>query len=312
MVSAQEPIPVMIDSDMTSDDWMAVLYVLNNSNYSVKAITVTGTGFAYCDAGIRAALGLLALVEADGIPVSCGAEAPLMGNNAPPSDWRTTLAKVEAAGLPEGGAAAAEDAVTLFTSVLETSPEKVTVLALGPLTNIAAALEAKPELTEKIEMIYLMGGAVDVPGSRVSDQNTTAEWNIYSDPHAARLVFESGAPLTLIPLDATNAMPVTNAFVSKLEAVKGTPVADFIHTLLLDNQDGIDGGYYFLWDQLAAVVMTHPELVTITPRELTVIDIPGSPEEGRTKPVANGSQIFVVTAPDVEAVEQQLIAGWNS
>lgn len=312
MVSAQEPIPVMIDSDMTSDDWMAVLYVLNDPAYSVKAITVTGTGFAYCDAGVRAALGLLALVDASDIPVSCGAETPLMGNNAPPADWRTTLDMIEAAGLPEGGAAAAEDAVTLFTSVLETSPEKVTVLALGPLTNIAAALEAKPELTEKIEMIYLMGGAVDVPGSRVSDQNTTAEWNIYSDPHAARLVFESGAPLTLIPLDATNAMPVTNAFVSKLEAVKGTPVADFIHTLLLDNQDGIDGGYYFLWDQLAAVVMTHPELVTITPRELTVIDIPGSPEEGRTKPVANGSQIFVVTAPDVDAVEQQLIAGWNS
>jgi len=63
LVSAQEPIPVIIDSDMNSDDWMAILYLLNDPGYSVKAITVVGTGFTYCDAGIRTGLGLNAEIN---------------------------------------------------------------------------------------------------------------------------------------------------------------------------------------------------------------------------------------------------------
>ena len=118
-VSAQDPVPVVIDSDMISDDWMATLFVLNDPAFSVKAITVTGTGFAYCDA--------------------------------------------------------AEDAFALFTSTIQDSPEPVTVLALGPLTNVGAALEATPALAENIAMIYVMGGAVDVEGSSVSEENAVAD-----------------------------------------------------------------------------------------------------------------------------------------
>ena len=218
-VSAQDgPVPVVIDSDMTTDDWMATLFLLNDPDFAVKAITVAGTGFAYCDAGVQSALGILALADYGDVPVSCGSEKPLMGDNAPPAEWRTTTEVVDGLGLPKGGEPAAQDAVALFTSTIQDSPEPVTVLALGPLTNIAAALEATPELVEKIEMIYVMGGAVDVDGSMVTEANSAAEWNIYCDPHAARLVFESGAPITLVPLDATNEMPVTPEFVDQLDA----------------------------------------------------------------------------------------------
>jgi inosine-uridine nucleoside N-ribohydrolase len=99
-VSAQDPVPVVIDSDMTSDDWMATLFLLNDPDFTVKAITVAGTGFAYCDAGVQSALGLLALTEYGDVPVSCGAESPLMGDNAPPAEWRTTLETVEGLDLP--------------------------------------------------------------------------------------------------------------------------------------------------------------------------------------------------------------------
>ena len=161
---------------------------------------------------------MLALTDYGDVPVSCGAEAPLVGDNAPPAEWLTTIETVEALGLPEGGEPVAQDAVALFTSTIQDSPEPVTVLALGPLTNVGAALEATPELAENIEMIYVMGGAVDVDGSSVSEENTVAEWNIYCDPHAARLVFESGAPITLVPLDATNEVPVTPEFVTQLRS----------------------------------------------------------------------------------------------
>jgi pyrimidine-specific ribonucleoside hydrolase len=311
-VSAQDPVPVVIDSDMTSDDWMAALFLLNDPDFAVKAITVSGTGFAYCDAGVESALGVLALAEYGDVPVSCGAETPLMGDNAPPAEWRTTMETVAGLDLPEGGDSVAQDAVALFTSTIEDSPEPVTVLALGPLTNVGAAIEATPELVENIEMIYVMGGAVDVEGSAVSEENTVAEWNIYCDPHAARLVFESGAPITLVPLDATNEVPVTPEFVDQLDAEKSTPEAEFVAALLANNAESIEAGGYYFWDPLAAVVMSDPNLVTLTPRDVTVIDIPGAPDDGRTKPVANGSEIFVATAPDGDALEAALIAGWNS
>lgn len=309
---APDPVPVVIDGDMISDDWMATLFVLNDPTFSVKAITVAGTGFASCDAGVRSALGLLALTGYGDVPVSCGAESPLAGDNAPPAEWLTTLETVEALGLPEGGAPDARDAVALFTSVIQESPEPVTVLALGPLTNVGAALEATPGLVENIAMIYVMGGAVDVDGSLVSEANTAAEWNIYCDPHAARLVVESGAPVTLVPLDATNEVPVTPEFVARLDAEKATPEAEFVAALLADNAESIASGGYYFWDPLAAVVMSDPGLVTLTPRDVTVIDIPGAPDDGRTKPVANGSEILVATAPDGDALESSLIAAWNA
>jgi inosine-uridine nucleoside N-ribohydrolase len=312
-VAAQtKPVPVVIDSDMNSDDWMATLAVLNNPHFEVKAITVTGTGFAFCDGGVQAALGILALTDHADVPVSCGSETPLAGNNAPPDEWRTTPETVAGLGLPKGGEPVKEDAAALFTSTIQDSPEPVTVLALGPLTNVAAALEATPELVENIAMIYVMGGAVDVAGSPVSDTNTSAEWNIYCDPHAARLVFESGAPITLVPLDATNMVPVTPEFVARLETSKITPGSKFVATLLGNNTDSIASGQYYFWDPLAAAVMIDPTLVTLTPRDVTVVDIPGAPDDGRTKPVANGSKILVATDPNGDALESLLIDAWNS
>ena len=311
-VSVEGPVPVVIDGDMTSDDWMATLFVLNDPGFRVEAITVTGTGFAYCDAGVQSALGLLALTGYGDVPVSCGAETPLMGDNAPPAEWRTTMETVEGLGLPAGGNPVEQDAVELFTSTIQESPEPVAVLALGPLTNVGAALEATPALVENIEMIYAMGGAVDVEGSSVTEENSVAEWNIYCDPHAARLTFESGAPVTLVPLDATNDVPVTPQFVDRLNAEMTTPEAEFVAALLANNAESIESGSYFFWDPLAAAVMSDPSLVTLTPRDVTVVDIPGAPDDGRTKPIANGSEILVATAPDGEALEATLIAAWNA
>lgn len=303
--------PIIIDTDGASDDWLAILYLLNQPDISVQAITVTGTGFATCEAGVRVALGLLALEDYGDVPVSCWTETPLMGENPVPPEWRTDMAAAEALGLPEGGAPADENAVQLLTGTLEAATEPITVLALGPLTNVGAALDANPALAGKIEQIVVMGGAVDVPGSHVSDANTAAEWNIYADPHAARLAFESGAPITLVPLDATNDAPVTPEFVSRLEQATQTPATEVVLTALAGSQASIEAGGYFFWDPLAAAVLVHPELVTLETRDVTVVDVPGD-EYGRTKPVGNGPQIEVATAPDTATFEQSFIDALSS
>lgn len=308
--AAQSPRPVIIDTDMGSDDIMAILYILNTPDVAVRAITVNGTGLAYCDAGVEIALGLLALADYADIPVSCGSETPLMGENAFPAEWRTNMEAAQALGLPEGGARAEEDSVSLFTSVVSASSEPVTVLALGPLTNVGAALDADPTLADQIAMIYIMGGAVDVAGSGITDDNTSAEWNIFCDPHAARLTFESGAPITLVPLDATNDAPVTLDFLTRLEADQTTPEAQFVYTMLSGSADFIESGGFYFWDPLAAAVLTDESLVTLETRDVTVIDVPGA-EDGRTRPVGNGPEIRVATAPDVAAFEARFIATLN-
>jgi inosine-uridine nucleoside N-ribohydrolase len=304
-VAAQgaEPQAVIVDTDMTSDDWMAITFLLHRPEFQVQAITVTGSGFADCDAGVQVALGLLALADYGDVPVSCWKDEPWHGGGIRvPAGWRTTLASVADLDLPDGGVPADKDAVELFSDTVAAAAGPMTVLALGPLTNLAAAFEADPALAGNIDMIYVMGGAVDVPGSGVSDANTTAEWNIYADPPAARAVFESGAPITLVPLDATNDVPVTADYIARFTDAAQTPAATFVAGRLSE-------GAYF-WDQLAAAVMAENGLVTLTPRDVTVID-DGGAEDGRTKPVGNGSEIIVATAPDVEAFQQLFIETLN-
>lgn len=304
--AAKAPLPVIIDTDMTTDDFMAILYILNDPDVAVQAITVTGTGFGQCDSGTYVALGLLAMTEYGNVPVSCWRDTPLVGENPIPPEWRLTMEGAQAYELPEGGVVAAVDSVALFTSTIENASQNITVLALGPLTNVGAALEAAPSLIEKIDMIYIMGGAVDVPGSGVSDENTTAEWNIYADPHAARLVFDSGVSITLVPLDATNEAPVTPAFVEQL-ASAGTPETAFIHQALEGSAESIASGGYYFWDPLAAAVLTDPELVALESRSVTVVEEPG-PDYGRTQPDEGGPEIQVATQPDVEAFQELFLS----
>ncbi|MFL5801578.1 MAG: nucleoside hydrolase [Roseiflexaceae bacterium] len=202
------PHAIVIDTDMAADDWMAILYLLQRPDVTVRAITVTGAGETHCASGIRHALGLAALSGYHKILVACGRETPLQGNHAFPDGWREGVDSLLGLSLPEGQDTASNlTAVELLTSVIQSSPAKVTLLTLGPLTNVAEALQNTPSLVDNIESIYIMGGAVNVPGnvgtSGVGITNNTAEWNIYVDPYATNIVLQSSAPIALVPLDAT-------------------------------------------------------------------------------------------------------------
>src|SRR5262249_25123237 len=160
-----------------------------------------------------------------------------------------------------------QSAVELLTAAIGSSPHKVVVVTLGPLTNLAEALQRTPSLARNVEMVYVMGGALDVPGN-ISDagagiNNRAAEWNIYIDPHAAQVVFASGAPITLIPLDATNHARVSAAFYRRLQQDHVTPVASFVFDVLTKNHDFIASGGYYFWDPLAAALATDERLATL-------------------------------------------------
>lgn len=310
------PRPVIIDTDMAPDDWLAILYLLRRPEVAVQAITVTGAGEAHCGPGLRLAQGLAALAGRPDLPIACGREMPLRGDHAFPVDWRE---RVDIGlGLPwpaNSAPAPSASAVALLTDMLRAAPSKVTVLTLGPLTNLAEVFQTAPEVVGRIDMVYSMGGAVKVPGnvgaSGVGLENTAAEWNLYIDPHAANLVLQAGAPVTLVPLDATRHAPITPDFHRRLERDRATPEADFVYAVLTEQNSVIDSGGYFFWDPLAAAILTDESLAVFDSRPLSVSEAEG-PDSGRLLPAAAGAAIRFAVQADGPRFEQIFLDALNA
>jgi len=155
-------------------------------------------------------------------------------------------------------------------------------------------------------MVYIMGGAFDVPGnialSKVGIDNTEAEWNIFIDPHAAAVVLKSGIPVTFVPLDATNQAPITEDFYNRLVKERSTPAAKFVYRLLTRQFDLIRAGLYWFWDPLTAVISTDESLGTFAERSVTVVE-EKEPECGATRGTENGSPVRITTTVDSQRFE---------
>lgn len=311
-----EPRGVIIDADMAHEDMHAILYLLQRPDVRVEAITVSGTGEAHCEAGVRHALGLIALHAEGDIPVACGRETPLVGTQEFPAEWRNEVDNLYGLTVPQSTQDSSDmTAPELLASLIAASPDKVNVVAVGPLTNIAEALQADPNLIGNIEMIYIMGGAVDVPGnvgmSGVGIDNDVAEWNIFVDPHAANIVLRSRAPITLVPLDATRDAPVTMPFYKRLEAQRTSSEAGFVYDLLTANLGFVESGGFQFWDSLTAAIFTDESLATFETRELIVVEDEGS-QIGFTKPTSDGVPVRVAMTADGTRFEQMFLETLNA
>jgi inosine-uridine nucleoside N-ribohydrolase len=306
--------PFIVDTDMAPDDWLAILYLLGRPDVDVKAIIVTGAGEAHCGPGVRHALDLAALSGRPDIPVTCGRETPLQGDHVFPTSWRERVDNLLGLSLLENpNAPADEPAVDLLVRAVRESPQPVRLLTLGPLTNVAEALKAEPLLVDNIQRITIMGGAVGVPGNvgPSSDiENDVAEWNIYIDPQAAEIVFRSGAPVTLVPLDATDHTPLTMDFYRRLKRDRKTPVAQFAYRVLTQILDFIRGGAYYFWDPLAAAIATEESLAAYEDQPLVVIEEEG-PQSGRTMVHQQGSFIRVAVSADRDRFETLFLDALN-
>lgn len=306
--------PVVIDTDMAADDWLAILYLLGRPDVDVKAIAVTGAGEAHCSAGTQNALDLVALAGRPQIPVACGREVPLKGDHTFPEEWRKSVDDLLGLTLPENSREVSDaSAVELLTRIIRGSPQKIHLIALGPLTNVGEALETESPLVMNLEMITVMGGAVNVAGnvgSSTNIENKVAEWNIYVDPRAAAEVFGSGAPITLVPLDATNYTPLTMDFYRRLEGDRTTSVAEFVYRVLEAQEENIRSGRYYFWDSLAAVIATEEGLSAFEEIPLVVVEEEGI-ESGRTLESDGGFIIRVAMTADRERFETLFLDAVN-
>lgn len=310
----EDAVPVIIDTDMAGDDWMAILYLLQRPDVNIIAITVTGTGEAHCDPGIRHALDLLMLAGRPDVPVTCGRESPLMGNHTFPMEWRNRVDNLFELSLPRNlNTPANESAPKLILRLMQESSQKVHIIALGPLTNIAEAFEADTSLNNNLKMLTIMGGSVYIPGnvgSTLNNDNQYAEWNIYADPHAAKVVFASVTPITLVPLDATQYAPVTMDFYKRMKNDRNTPAAEFVYRILTQKENDVRQGWYYFWDPLAAAIATDDTLTKFQDLQLVVTEEEGS-DSGRTIENNTGQMIRVATWPDAARFEKLFLDTLN-
>ncbi|MDX7757639.1 pyrimidine-specific ribonucleoside hydrolase RihA [Aeromonas hydrophila] len=218
-------LPVILDCDPGHDDAIALILALASPELKVLAVT-TSAGNQTPDKTLNNALRILTLLGRDDIPVAAGAPKPL-ARELIIADNVHGESGLDGSKLPDPAfAPVAMTALELMAKCLRESPEPVTLVPTGPLTNIALLLAAHPELKSKIARIVLMGGAAG-PGN----WTPAAEFNIYVDPQAADMVFKSGLPITMCGLDVTHEAQVMDEDIERVRAITN-PVAQCVAGLL--------------------------------------------------------------------------------
>lgn len=218
-------LPVILDCDPGHDDAIALILALASPELKVLAVT-TSAGNQTQEKTLNNALRILTLLGRDDIPVAAGAPKPL-ARELIIADNVHGESGLDGPTLPDPAfAPQAMTGLELMAKSLRESPEPVTLVPTGPLTNIALLLAAHPELKPNIARIVLMGGAAGA-----GNWTPAAEFNIYVDPEAADMVFKSGIPITMCGLDVTHEAQVMDEDIARVRAI-ANPVARCVAGLL--------------------------------------------------------------------------------
>jgi len=305
---------IIFDTDAASDDVMAFVYLAAHSSIKIAGVTVTGTGAAHAKAGASNMANLCSLLGQPDIPIAYGSETPIDAHGKPFPDWMRNKKDhiFDGMDVPEHpNPNISNSAIQLIKKTLENSKEKMSIMALGPLSNIAELVRTYPHLSKKIERIVIMGGAVSVPGNinelDSTSNNNAAEWNIYADPKAAEIVFASRIPITLVPLDVCNQVKMTKDFYNKLGRENDTGL-NLSFKLLKDLKDMVGDEAFFkefgFWDQLAAMLLVHPE-IAVTEIMRIQVDL----ETAKTAHVSEntGNAAFIQVATHIVADPEEVL-----
>ena len=172
-----------------------------------------------------------------------------------------------------------QHAVNFIIETVKKYPREVTLLVIGPMTNIALAIRMSPEIVPLIKRIVFMAGAFEVPG------NTTpaAEMNVWYDPEAARAVVRQPIDQAFIPLDVTNTVPMTKAIFERLTAAPATPVAKLLASSGLAKRFQNDpSAISYIYDTLALAYLVDPTYATDVKEMWVDVDVNWGPSYGRT------------------------------
>jgi inosine-uridine nucleoside N-ribohydrolase len=273
-MSISKPIRMIIDCDPGHDDAVALLVA--HTHADVVAIT-TVSGNAALAETTRNALAVVELLGAD-TPVHSGAAQPLVGKRLHATHVHGANG-LAGANLPAPVArVAGTDAAGFLIKITRSQPD-VWIVAIGPLTNIAAALQRDPTLSQRIAGISIMGGSASV-----GNATAVAEFNIWADPEAAEIVFGCGARLKMCGLNLTHQLRTSDADVTALRQLGGdradfvADLLEFMHTRMADLVGVRESA---LHDPCAVLAVTHPHLLSFEQRSVAV-ELLGTHTRGMT------------------------------
>ena len=271
---------IIIDTDPGTDDALALMLALNSPELDVRAVTVV-PGNVTAAMGLDNALRMVSLANRCDIPVAAGAQHPLFQKLITAEFWhgKNGLANIE---LPAGKCRVdARFGPDLIIEMVHASPHQITLVPVGPLTNIALAVEKDPSIVPLVKEVILMGGSIS--GGNV---NAAAEANIYNDPEAAQIVFQAGWPLTMVGLEVGDKSLFSKKYFQELSQTHG-PINDFIVSVVkfmmnISAQFGSPGAP--MYDPSAVAVAIDSSLVKV--REMHV-DVETRGEFTRGETTAN-------------------------
>jgi pyrimidine-specific ribonucleoside hydrolase len=286
---------VVIDCDPGHDDALAIALALARPELEVLGITTVG-GNAPLAATTRNALRVLALLGRPDVPVAAGAVQPLVRplETAPQVHGVSGL---DGADLPEPASAPRpEGALEFLRATLAAAPAPVTLIPTGPLTNIGLLLRTYPSVADKIARISLMGGAM-----RAGNWTPAAEFNIWVDPEAARIVFRSGLPITMAGLEVTHKALFGWPEIARLDALGtrvGTVFADLLRFFVKFHIERYGTADTPIHDAVAVAAVATPGLVG-TRRYHVDVETTGELTRGRTV-VDDRGQTLTGLEPNVD------------
>lgn len=254
---------IIIDTDPGVDDAMAIFFALRSPELEVIGLT-TIFGNVHTDLATTNALRLLEIAGRTDIPVAPGADHPLAGRFLGPVPFvhgddgqgNTHLP-------PPTTQPCAQSAAAFIVEQVMAAPGEITLVPIGPLTNIALALRLEPRLAQAVQAVVLMGGNALCPGNA----SPTAEANIRNDPEAADVVFGAGWPVTMVGLDVTHRVNMSSAHLARY-AAGPDPLAQHIARIVPFYQSyferdipGFDGIY--VHDSSAIAYLIDPTLFRV-------------------------------------------------
>jgi inosine-uridine nucleoside N-ribohydrolase len=271
---------VIIDTDPGTDDALAIMLALNSPELDVRALTVV-PGNVTAAQGLENALRMVSLANRCDVLVAAGAQHPLFQKLITAEFWHGKNGLADVQLPPSKCKADVRWGPDLIIEMVHASPHEITLVPIGPLTNIALAIQKDPSIIPLVKEIILMGGSIT--GGNV---NASSEANIYNDPEAAQIVFQAGWPLTMVGLDVGNKTLLSRKHLDELGKTHG-PVNDFIYQVAkfligLSEKFGETGTP--MYDPLAVGVAIDSSIVTAP---LMHVDVETRGEFSRGETVAN-------------------------
>ncbi len=251
------PQKVIIDTDPGTDDALAMLLAFNSAELNVRAITIVA-GNVTADLGTENALKVASVANRCDIPIAKGATGPLFQKLNTEEFWNGSNGLGGAELPPSKCNASSQFGPDLIIEIIHRYPHEITLIPIGPLTNIALAASKDPSIVPLVKGVVLMGGSIT--GGNV---NAASEFNIHSDPEAASIVFNAGWPITMVGLDVTEHTLITEADAARLET-KGGPEAKFaaaVARFQIGTYQGTGFGGGAVHDALAVGAVIDPTLL---------------------------------------------------